>query len=103
LVSLNVTFDKNQVGSNEPFNVGCDLDLTQAHGGRIKKVDIIVQQTIWLSLSNGYSWIFSYPLIKSALPGMAAGEKSEQKFVATIDFSQAQDPHIPKKLRSELG
>jgi len=34
---------------------------------------------------------------------MAAGEKSEQKFVATIDFSQAQDPHIPKKLRSELG
>ena len=70
---MNVTFDKNQVASNELFNVMVDLDLTQVHGGRIKKVDIEVQQILHLTLSTGRSTDFKYPLIRASLPGLKAG------------------------------
>lgn len=109
-IKLRASFDKNVCTSDDQIAASIMLDMTDVKAGSVSRIQVSVNKIVQLSTSNrgmfgGRSGArqFKYPIIRQNLPGLKAGEKSDQAHQMMIDFSKVIDPDIPNQLRPELG
>lgn len=87
----------------DQIQVNIKMDLSQTKGGGIKQVKMSLIRWLQLKLRTGYGRILAFPVLRTALPGLKHGEKTEGHITGLIDMNQVVDSNIPKMYATELG
>ena len=102
-IHMKAMFDKDTCTSDDTMMATVEVDMTEVKKGRINANRVSVTKNLMLRTNMGRSKYFSQNIVTVDLPGLNAGEKTDQASTASINFSQLGDPFFPPEYAGQLG
>ena len=102
-ITMKAQFDKDTCTSDDTLMATVEVDMTGVKKGKLTANRVSVTKNLMLRTNHGRTRYFSHNLVSVDLPGLEAGQRSDEAMAATINFAQLGDPFIPSNLYNELG
>ena len=100
---MKAMFDKDTCTSDDTMMATVEVDMTEVKKGKINANRVSVTKNLMLRTNMGRSKYFSQNIVSVDLPGLNAGEKTDQASTASINFAQLGDPYFPPEYSPQLG